>query len=267
MNKNFKVIGKMTTELVKFSGAILDLILFGSAFSGFLVTTGLAIMPVGIGVALLGVGLLSLGFGLEKIKKEADGLGMLAKQIGLFSSALGLLGLLAGGGIFIIGVALGALGLGLLSLGFAIDTMKSGLRGLGVETSEKLVSFFSSLGKGIAELADVGITDMAALLAVGQSGLTELIEATVKIKPENVDAVGVLIDKSAKLAEVRGSAGGVASAGIGLLSKSVDAISGLFGGGGGAGGGGSKTIVLKIGEREFARAVIDAIEDYNELEI
>jgi len=263
MNKNFKVIGKMTTELVEFSGAILDLVLLGSVFSGFLITTGLAIMPVGVGIALLGVGLLSMGFGLEKIRKEADGLGMLAAQLGLFSSAMGVLGLLAGGGILAIGAAFVTLGLGLLAVGFGLDSVKKGIRGIGADAGQRIGEFLFQLGMGLASMVGPGsLAGVTILGNMAMSGLPDLIESAVKLTPEKVTAVGQVVDHAGKYAEIQRTMRPTAEDSFaGLLSEVKKMAQGA------GGGGGSKTIVLKIGEREFARAVIDAIEDYNELEI
>jgi len=205
-----------------------------------------------------------LGFGLDKIKKEADGLATLGLSLSLLAIPLSILGTLAGGGLLVIGAAFIAMGLGLLSIGAGLQSINKAMAGLKDDTTKRLGSFLYDLGWALANMAGpAAAAGVGILLGVSTAGLPDLIEAAVKLTPEKVTAVGQVVDNAKKYAEIQRT---TTSPGEDTFSSLLSAINNMSQGGGTASSG-SKTIVLKIGERTFARAVVNALEDYNELDI
>jgi hypothetical protein len=264
INDNVRAIGKLVEELDNLKFQITGLMMVGTTLAPAMLVLGVAMAPLGLSLALMGGGLLALGFGLDKIKKEADGLATLGLSLSLLAIPLSLLGTLAGGGLLVIGAAFIAMGLGLLSIGAGLQSINKAMAGLKDDTTKRLGSFLYDLGWALASMAGpAAAAGVGILLGVSTAGLPDLIEAAVKLTPEKVTAVGQVVDNAKKYAEIQRT---TTSPGEDTFSSLLSAINNMSQGGGTASSG-SKTIVLKIGERTFARAVVNALEDYNELDI
>lgn len=266
IKKNITTLGKFVMALDQLKLSIAGLLVFGMHLAPYFAIVGLALLPMGIALAAMGIGLLAMGVGLSKIRKETKSLNDLALGLVNFSMALGAVGLVAGGGVFIIGAAFIVLGLGLMAMAAGIKSLGKAMKNLTTDGVAALGMMLGGLAAGLTLLGNpLAMAGAGTLTILGSAGFPDLVESATKLTPANVKAVGEVVKAAEKYTIVQSK---MKDADDDSFIELLNELKGLLKGGGKkSGNSGKQTIVLKIGERAFARAVVDALEEHNGLEI
>ena len=266
IKKNIKTLGRFVAALNELALSIAGLLVIGMYLAPYFAIVGLALLPMGIALAALGIGLLAMGVGLKKIRREAKSLGDLAVGLSVLAVSLGLVGAIVGGGVFIIGAAFIVLGLGLMAMAAGVKSLGKAMKNLTNDGVVSLGLMLAALAAGLTLLGNpLAFAGARTLTVLGSAGFPDLVESATKLTPANVKAVGEVVKAAEKYTIVQSK---MKDTGDDSFIELLNELKGLLKGGGKkSGNSGKQTIVLKIGERAFARAVVDALEEHNGLEI
>ena len=263
---------------------------FGAIFKAILSLTGLglALMFLGplytVGMAVVGAALISFGMGLQEFGKgirRFNNVGAGAIAIALISLAAFAIGMAAIAPLMIpMAAAMSIAAIPLMAFGYAL-----GMLGDGLKKVARNVSALFDLAGAVMTLATVGVMGMFAMGAVG-AGISSIASALEEIPTEKAIAFSMTADGYSKmLAQVNQlQPESVASAEelVGIAQEYaeiqaemkmpeadafVQAMRQYFGLDAEGNQAGGQDIVLKINNREFARAVDVAINKTHNLRI
>ena len=248
----------------------------GQGFGGLakgLMTLGIGLIKVGFGIFLIGagIGLAAAGIALL-VYSFTNLLQVIINNIAVMPEAiLSIFGL--AGAFLVLGVALAAAGLGFVvfAAGFAVGVTI--LAGLGVVALAAAFSIgiiaaavgglavsFLLLNFGISSIAEKINEVMAGMKELtGEDGVKQFVTVVKSIEEDNINNLGKLIDEAERLVVVQTQLSALeATQAVGnAINKLISVVSPESSGG----EAGKKEIVLQINDREFGRAVVEALDD------
>jgi len=248
-----------------------------------IVTPNIMILPqLAAGVFLLGLGLMVLAAGFVALGLVLPFIIVAAVGVGIFAIALfdfGIGAMVAGVGtlMMVAGLTLLVLltpmlvifGLALLAAGAGMAMMASSVASLGVMAVFiwPLIFVFEVLTYGIlalaAAMAFIKTDDLRAIADIAQGLSSMTIESAVAFGHamlETKHTVNAMAKEPKAAALLARTTTAFSPAPAGGGGAETVAAPGGGAAAGGAAGGGDRTIVLKLNEREFARAVINILE-------
>ncbi len=169
------------------------------------------------------------------------------------------------------GFALSSLGWGMISLAEGLNEVAGNedtmialgqfMSGLGAMANVSTLSLLG-IAYGIHKIVDA-VEDMPSRKGIAfqatMNGIVPAIEAAQNLTPETVELTKEFVGDQIALLRARTQAV-KAEAQAALMGAIFKPFSDMFGGGDDKGGAGTKEVVLQLNEREFGRAVINAVE-------